>query len=262
MYTSRQTVPKFLHKYATGLRNAPITHITSFLLLHELTAIIPLAGLFLTFHYTSYLPAYFSEGKYIAEGVTKFGNYLRKKGMLGPNETISVDPETGELVEGSLGKRVFERVRERVEKVDPETGGVVQGRLGKLFDRASQRKGEVTERVGERIQTKREVWWGRGEGTVRIVVELATAWAVTKALLPARLVLSVWATPWFARVAIVPVLRGFGRMVPWGAKAKVVPPVATAGTVSLGMQATRSTWKSGDVQKSVQDAMIKGSRGL
>lgn len=254
------TVPKFLHKYATSLRNAPITHITSFLLLHELTAIIPLAGLFLTFHYTSYLPPYFSEGKYIAEGVTKFGNYLRKKGVLGPNETISVDPETGEVVEGSLGKRVFERVRERVQKVDPETGEVVEGLGKKLFDRFQQRKEDVTEKVGERIQTKRAVWWGRGEGTVRIVVELATAWAVTKALLPARLVLSVWATPWFARVAVVPALRGFGRMLPaWGAKAKLtaVPPVATTGA-----QALRGVWKNGDVQKNVQDAMIKRNRGL
>ena len=33
---------------------------------------------------------------------------------------------------------------------------------------------------------------------------LATAYAITKALLPLRLILSVWATPWFARVAIVP----------------------------------------------------------
>jgi hypothetical protein len=32
----------------------------------------------------------------------------------------------------------------------------------------------------------------------------ATAYAVTKALLPLRLIFSVWATPWFARIAIVP----------------------------------------------------------
>ena len=36
------------------------------------------------------------------------------------------------------------------------------------------------------------------------VTRLATAYAITKALLPLRLILSVSATPWFARVAIVP----------------------------------------------------------
>lgn len=37
-----------------------------------------------------------------------------------------------------------------------------------------------------------------GSGT-RIVLEVATAYAITKALLPIRIVGSVWATPWFAR---------------------------------------------------------------
>jgi len=35
-----------------------------------------------------------------------------------------------------------------------------------------------------------------------VVVEVATAYAVTKMLLPGRIVLSVWATPWFARVFV------------------------------------------------------------
>ena len=35
-------------------------------------------------------------------------------------------------------------------------------------------------------------------------VRFATAYAITKALLPLRLIVSVSATPWFARVAIVP----------------------------------------------------------
>ena len=47
-------------------------------------------------------------------------------------------------------------------------------------------------------------WWGRGEGGVRLAVEFATAYAVTKLLLPVRLVFSVWATPGFARWTVVP----------------------------------------------------------
>jgi hypothetical protein len=39
---------------------------------------------------------------------------------------------------------------------------------------------------------------------VRLVLEFATAYAITKALLPARLAVSVWATPWFARTVFAP----------------------------------------------------------
>jgi hypothetical protein len=34
----------------------------------------------------------------------------------------------------------------------------------------------------------------------RVVVEVALAYALTKVLLPVRIVASVWATPWFAGV--------------------------------------------------------------
>ena len=44
-------VPRFLRKYTDGLRNAPVSHVVSFLILHELTAIIPLVGLAGAFHY-------------------------------------------------------------------------------------------------------------------------------------------------------------------------------------------------------------------
>ncbi|KAM0794616.1 hypothetical protein BDR22DRAFT_874832 [Usnea florida] len=135
--TSR--LPKFLQGYTAPLINAPLTHISAFLLLHELTAVIPLLGLAATFHYTRWMPPFISEGKWVSDGVEKFGNYFRKKGWL-----------------------------------------------------------------GEEDKARRYKWWGRGEGGTRLVVEFATAYAITKALLPLRLILSVSATPWFARVAIVP----------------------------------------------------------
>jgi len=58
---------------------------------------------------------------------------------------------------------------------------------------------------------KRDKGWTVGENTTKVVIEVATAWAVTKALLPLRLVVCVWGTPWFARVAILPVTRWVGR---------------------------------------------------
>jgi hypothetical protein len=51
----------------------------------------------------------------------------------------------------------------------------------------------------------------RGEGW-RWVLEIATAWAVVKALMPLRIIGCVWATPWFARIAILPITRLIGRM--------------------------------------------------
>jgi hypothetical protein len=49
-------VPRFLRNYTDGLRNAPVSHVVAFLILHELTAIVPLIGLASYFHYTNWLP--------------------------------------------------------------------------------------------------------------------------------------------------------------------------------------------------------------
>src|SRR6266536_4903056 len=65
-------LPRFLQHITTPLLSAPVSHVTSFLILHELTAIIPLVGLAVTFHYTNYLPPWFSEGKWVSDGVQKF----------------------------------------------------------------------------------------------------------------------------------------------------------------------------------------------
>lgn len=79
--TSR--LPRFLQKYTTPLVKAPLSHITAFLVLHELTAVVPLLGLAGIFHYTGWLPPYISEGRWVSNGVEKFGNYFRRKGWLG-----------------------------------------------------------------------------------------------------------------------------------------------------------------------------------
>lgn len=80
-------LPKFLQRYTNPLINAPITHIISFLVLHEITAVVPLFALFATFHYSSWMPSFVSQGKWFNDGVQKFGNYFRKKGWLGPEPT-------------------------------------------------------------------------------------------------------------------------------------------------------------------------------
>ena len=84
-----ERLPRFLQRYTTPLIHAPLTHISAFLILHELTAVIPLFGLAATFHYTQWLPTYFSEGKIFSESVKRFGNYARKKGWLGHEKARS-----------------------------------------------------------------------------------------------------------------------------------------------------------------------------
>lgn len=162
-------LPRFLQRFIVPLRHAPISHITAFLVLHEITAIVPLFALAGAFHYFTWLPPYISEWKWAHEGMKKYGNYMRRKGW------ISDD-------------------------------------------------------------TKKGRWWGRSEGGVKIVVEIATAYAITKALLPLRLILSVWASPWFARWAVLPITGRISRMFSRtkGATSSTAKPVAAAGTGAVG----------------------------
>ncbi|OAA71499.1 putative protein family FLILHELTA [Cordyceps fumosorosea ARSEF 2679] len=149
-------LPRRLQKYTQGLRNAPVPHVVSFLILHELTAIVPLVALFALFHYTTYVPlTYVTEhfGSYVEAGVSRFERYFRRKGWFGFDEGVS-----GETVKP---------MQESLEQP--------QDAVGK---------------------------WQTGEPKYKILVEVSLAYAITKALLPLRIVGSVWATPWFAGVLI------------------------------------------------------------
>ncbi|XP_014550847.1 hypothetical protein COCVIDRAFT_114398 [Bipolaris victoriae FI3] len=90
-------LPKFLHKYTNALGNAPVTHITSFLILHELTAVIPLFGLAGYFHYTHWLPPWIAEGAWIASGVERFGRYFKRKGWIRGEEALEAEREVDDM---------------------------------------------------------------------------------------------------------------------------------------------------------------------
>lgn len=149
-------LPSLLRAYTTPLLGAPVTHITSFLILHEVTAILPLFGLVGAFHYSSWMPelgAGGAEGAF-EEGIQRFGRWLRRKGWVDEGDVGTVDAAT------------------------------------------------VTGQSEEMMQTERK--------GARLVVEFATAYAITKALLPVRLAASVWATPWFAKSILGPLGKGAG----------------------------------------------------
>lgn len=53
---SSRWIPKVLRSQTEGLKHAPLTHIVAFLVLHEITAIVPLVGLATWFHWAGWLP--------------------------------------------------------------------------------------------------------------------------------------------------------------------------------------------------------------
>ncbi|KAJ5948999.1 hypothetical protein N7454_002306 [Penicillium verhagenii] len=146
-------LPRFLRTYTTPLLGAPVTHVASFLILHEITAIVPLFGLVAAFHYGNWMPDIVSgsgENNAFDEGVARFGRWLKKKGLVDESD-VSVVAEHEAMASGDPSK---------------------------------------TERAG-----------------VRLVLEFATAYAITKALLPVRIAGSAWATPWFAKAVLTPTTR-------------------------------------------------------
>lgn len=151
-------LPKKLQKYTSGLRDAPVSHIVSFLILHELTAIVPLVVLFTLFHYTTCAPiSYMTEhfGDYVNGGISRFERYFRRKVWFGF---------------GTEGP---------AECKEQPTGTVEKSHTDEVLDR-----------------------WKKGDRKYEILMEVALAYAVTKALLPIRIIGSMWATPWFAGVLV------------------------------------------------------------
>ncbi|KAL6243622.1 hypothetical protein RBB50_009615 [Rhinocladiella similis] len=88
--------PRFLRPSLNGLRRAPVSHVAAFIILHEITAIIPLFGLAGAFHHWQWLPPYFAEGAWVADGVEKFGRYFRKKGWISEKDEKGVEEQTKE----------------------------------------------------------------------------------------------------------------------------------------------------------------------
>ncbi|KAL6902583.1 hypothetical protein GGI43DRAFT_344284 [Trichoderma evansii] len=150
-------LPKRLQKYTNGLRSAPVSHVVSFMILHEITAIVPLFGLFSLFHYTNYIPiSYVTDhfGESVQGGIERYERYFKRKGLFGFGQEDSSDTSASETT---------------VQNAPVED--------------AVQR-------------------WHNGEQKYKILVEVALAYAITKALLPIRIIGSVWATPWFASILI------------------------------------------------------------
>lgn len=161
---------------------------------------MPLLALFGLFHYSDDAAwlgrwrARVEGSEAFREGVAKWGRYLRRKGWIAAAEEEEQQQQQEQKQQQQNGGEIAEHQLEQVA-----LGGEVAGqdRLG-----PGRQPGEG----------RSEQYEAMGGKPVRIVVELATAWAVTKVLLPARIAVSLWATPWFARVAVQPANVALRRM--------------------------------------------------
>lgn len=92
-------LPRRLQKYTSRLRDAPVSHVISFLILHELTAIVPLLALFGLFHYTQLVPtAYMTNhfGTYVDAGIAQFERYFQRKKWFGFGQDVDSEaPSVG-----------------------------------------------------------------------------------------------------------------------------------------------------------------------
>lgn len=120
-------LPASLQKYTTRLRSAPVSHVVAFLVLHELTAVVPLFALFGLFHYTDFVPlGYMMEhyGGYVRDGVGRFERYFQRKGWFGFGREEDGEAEGGKaVVPGAQGN---EAIMHRWESPDGKYRIVVE----------------------------------------------------------------------------------------------------------------------------------------
>jgi hypothetical protein len=154
---------------------------------------VPLVGLAGLFHYAEWVPRGMGERIAVREGMERFGRYFGRKGWFGFSRESNVSMESG---------------RDEKVEMDGQTGRDKEGMI---------------------LETEKR--WSVGEKGGRILVEVATAYAITKVLLPVRILVSVWATPWFARVVVGRVGGLFGRG-------------KSTGTAGLGSKSAAGTGKT------------------
>ncbi|KAK3392035.1 hypothetical protein B0T20DRAFT_72192 [Sordaria brevicollis] len=192
-------LPRFLHPYLSSLRSSPTSFIVAFLILHEITAIVPGLGFFYLFHYAGDDDD--DDDKNDSgngQGKGSFGRRLEAQIM----SWAMQDEDYVRIIMGNMER--FERWFRRkgyfgFEKGEQEQKGdlgVVRGEDGvKVAVAEDEKKGEQ-----DKLDMMKKWQSGVGDEKYRVLVDAALAYGVTKALLPLRIIVSVKATPWFAGV--------------------------------------------------------------
>ncbi|ROT39011.1 hypothetical protein SODALDRAFT_350272 [Sodiomyces alkalinus F11] len=206
-------LPPRLQKYTTALRSAPVSHIVAFLVLHEITAVVPLLALFALFHYTAIAPLdYVTDhwASHVRDGAAKAERYFTRKGWFGfgrddrHKDHHDDDDDAGPTVGGQATGGIHNGGAAASASASTATlsGAWAAGTHAGETHVASKRWAKDGQ--AEAARETRDVLeqWRRDDARYKVVVEVALAWAITKALLPARVLVSVWGTPWFAAVML------------------------------------------------------------
>ncbi|KAI0024478.1 hypothetical protein F4780DRAFT_725576 [Xylariomycetidae sp. FL0641] len=205
---AQRFVPRRFHGAFGALRSAPLSHVAAFLVLHELTAILPLVGLAWAFHRADAVPTAWVAGPWAAwaeEGLRAYMGYFRRKGWFG----LSPRDDDGEG-EGRLEDELREEVRRekaREEGRDGKTGWMARFTRKGEEAAADQTESAVTAaeddgkgKVSAAWQTvKKVVTVENTDKGYKIGIQIAAAYTITKMLLVPRIALSLWMTPWLAR---------------------------------------------------------------
>ncbi|ETS79768.1 hypothetical protein PFICI_09621 [Pestalotiopsis fici W106-1] len=198
---TQRWLPKRFHAPLQNFRSAPGSHIVGFLLIHELTAIVPLFGLAAAFHYYDIVPAGYVFGPwapYVQDGAFKVLRYFRRKNYFGMGEE---DAREGEQRFEEDLNREAEREGKGQSKGVLALWGRIRGQNQKPDESSVQ---DVAEQA--KSKTRRAVELAREKVTLKnteagykIGVQLVAAYAIVKVLLIPRIAFSLWVTPSFVR---------------------------------------------------------------
>lgn len=126
------------------------------------------------------------QGRWVGEGVERFGRYFGRKGWFGFTPSAASSSSAAKEPASSIPPTS-----------DPASTSTSTN-TAPLFQAIGKNgQGQEQVQVEEYVQQK----WHASEAGTRILVEVATAYAITKVLLPVRIVVSVWAAPWFAKMS-------------------------------------------------------------
>lgn len=82
-------IPKFMRNYTSRIAQAPLSHVTSFLIVHELSAIVPLFGVWAGLYYLDYVPLGIPDFV-VQNGAQFIRNFAERQGW-----TFIANAETG-----------------------------------------------------------------------------------------------------------------------------------------------------------------------
>ncbi|KAI2643348.1 hypothetical protein GGS21DRAFT_485863 [Xylaria nigripes] len=175
--TTSRYLPKRLQTSLQNLRSAPFSHVCAFLILHEVTAIIPVLGLTYTFYTLDWTPTSWIKG---SENKEKQDGKLRQE---------------AKRDEGRDGNAPWIAGSARQGGTDAATGDSTSTLLAEEVIDTATGKASIVASEGANGPTKVE----RNRKFNQYAAQMAAAYAITKFLLVPRIALSLWLTPWLAR---------------------------------------------------------------